>query len=49
MNAQLRRLDEKGEILANDRRNGKITQDVFAKRLRKLVERAEVLMARAAK
>lgn len=48
MNAQLRKIDERGEILIKKFERGEITFEVFAAANRKLVDRAETLLARAA-
>lgn len=48
MTSQLRKIDERGEILANLLRNGRITKAQYDVRLRKLIDRAEVLLARLA-
>jgi len=46
MTSQLRKLDQKSEILANEFKHGRISEAQFAAKLRKLVDRAEVLLAR---
>jgi hypothetical protein len=48
MNAKLREIDTKGQILANDLKHGRITFEQWADRNRKLIDRAEAIMARQA-
>ena len=48
MNAKLRQIDERAEILANDLKHGRITRAKYEAALRKLVDRAEAILARMA-
>lgn len=46
MASKLRKIDEAGEVLVNLLNAGRITQAQYTARLRKLVERAEKVLAR---
>jgi hypothetical protein len=46
MTSQLKRIDEKGEILLNDLKAGRINQDQFDRSFRKLIDRAEAILAK---
>lgn len=45
MNSQLKKIDERGEILANLLKAGRISQDRYTAALRKLVAQAEAILA----
>lgn len=44
MNAKLKKIDERGEILANDLKHGRISFEVWAEKHKKLIDRAEAIL-----
>ena len=48
MNAELKRLDQKSDVLFSLYQAGRISEAVYTARLRKLVARCEVIFARQA-
>jgi hypothetical protein len=48
MTSDLRKIDERGEILANELKHGRITFEQWVVGNRKLIDRAEAIMARQA-